>query len=189
MSLYLDLEDSLYNVVNALYPTWRVIFAYGNGPEPETPYVCIDIQKLDACGREYNSTLGTYDGMGNIETVTLQDHKASVRFEFIGKADETMQVAEMAQELQVALRSVRGYQQQALNKLALHKTLHMRRVAVKRETDTYMVYQLDALYAFTSQIKDEHDYIDATGILGIYHDAGREPDHIIESEIQINYPT
>lgn len=187
--IYQELEDALYNVVIGLFPDWRVIFAYGNGPEPQTPYAVIDVKKIDAIGREYSSTRGELNQTADkVVQVTLQDQEVKVRFELIGLADETMQLSEMVSQLQLALRTQLGYQLQAENKLSLFKLLNARRIPVKRETDVYMVYQLDSVFAYTAYLTDEGDWIDAVGITGVYHDAGREPDHIITNNIEINYP-
>lgn len=186
--IYQNLEDALYNVVEALFPTWRIIFAYGNGPEPQTPYTVIDVRKIDPVGRERLTTTGEVLLSGNIQTITHQDQEVQVRFELIGKYDDNTTLGEMVNDLQVALRSQRGFELQAANTLALHKMLSIRRIPVKRETDMYMVYQLDATFAYTAQMTDENDWIDAVGLTGVYHDAGREPDHVIINNIEINYP-
>lgn len=188
MNIYKDLEDSLYNVVESLFPDWKIQFAYTNAPEPVNPFCVIDVKKLVPIGREYNTTQGVLNQLTNkIETVSLQDHKAIVRFELIGKADENTTVSEMANQLQIGIRTEAGYYALEQNKLSLHENLSTRRIPVKRDTDMYMVYQLDATFAYTAKISDEIDWINGAGIHGQYYDAGREPDHIITSDIYINY--
>lgn len=189
MNIYKDLEDSLYNLVSELFSEWRVIFAFGNGPEPVTPYCVIDIKKLDTAGQQYTSHLGQVDPVsGDAVTVTFQDAIAQVRFEFIGKYDENTTTAEMAQQLQFAIRTPKGFELLKINRLALHGKLSTRRIPVKRETDMYMVYQLDGTFAYCSMTADGIGWIASTDITGVYHDAGREPDHVIPTHIEIITP-
>lgn len=191
MNIYQDLEDSLYKVLIGLFPDWRIIFAYTNGPEPMTPYVVIDIKKLKQVGNEYSSTLVDigFDVDDVPTTYVSIDMLAQVRFEVVGKYDQNTTTSEMAEQLQFLLRSQKGYDLQEQNRLARHGQITYRRMPLKRETDTYMLYQVEATYAYTASSTDEQDYIIATGLNGVYHDAGREPDHVINTHLEINYPT
>lgn len=189
MSTYLDLEDSLYQVLIGLFPEWRIIFAFNNGPEPVTPYAVIDVKKLDPIGREYVSTLvsidtNSPDPVGT--TTALQDFYASVRFEILGKNDTNMSASEMAHTLQAMLRTPKAYELMAKHRVALHKLVSSRRLPFKRETDMYMIYQLDCQFAYTTEATDDQDWIAGLSLDGIYHDAGREPDHVIHNHIDIN---
>lgn len=185
-NIYKDLEDSLYNFIEAMFPTWRVKFAFDNGPEVTTPYLVIDVKKLDAVGREYNSSTTYIDSENKSYTTTQQNYEAHVRFEFVGKYDLNTQLAEMAHQLEFSLRTQRGYENQRRNALSLMKYNPVRRIAVPRETDTYMYYQLDVIFGYVLSQTEEQDWMVEIGITGVYHDAGREPDHIIESTIEIN---
>ena len=188
MDIYKDLEDSVGLWVHTMFPTWRYKFAFDNGPEMETPYLVIDVRKLDAIGREYTSSSQEIDLVTSASyTTTSQDYEALVRFEFIGKfVDGTTGLGEMAHQLEFALRTQRGYEEQRRNALALRKYNPIRRIPVRRETDTYMYYQLDVTFGYVVTNTETQDYMDILGIHGVYHDAGREPDHIIESTIVIN---
>jgi hypothetical protein len=188
MNIYKDLEDSLYNVIEELFPATRIIFAYNNLPEPQTPYLVIDIKRLDQLGSEYNSTF--VDDFATAPTTTTQiDMMAKVRFEVVGLMDNDTEAAELAQNIQFALRTARGYESQARNNLARHGQITNRRMPYRKDTDMYMLYQVDANFAYTAISQDEQDYIIATDFTGVYHDAGREPDHVIINHIEINYPT
>lgn len=184
--VYKSLEDGIYDFVIALFPDWRIKFALDNGPEMQTPYLVIDVRKLQAIGREQISTETELTFDDKIYTTTIQDYEASVRFEFVGKYDVTNQLAEMAQMLEFNLRSPRGYEEQERSSLSLLKYNAVRRIPVRRDTDTYMYYQLDVTFGYSLTQTTEQDYFDTVGIHGIYHDAGREPDHIIETTIEIN---
>lgn len=188
MNLYKDLEDSIYKILIALFPTWRIIFAFTNGPEPQTPYVVIDVKKLSPIGREYISTLVSLDLAENGTTTTIQDFLSNIRFEIIGKYDDNTETSEMCQQLLNAMRTPRGYEEQARNKVALHKQPTSRRIPLKRETDMYMVYQIDYVFAYSATTQDAQDYILATSVDGVYNDAATPPDHTIETHIEINYP-
>lgn len=186
MSFYRDLEDSLYNVVNGLNPTWNVIFAFTNGPEPASPYLVIDVKQMNPIGREYLSTPTELPvGETVLKSVALQDHEAFICFDFIGKYDDQTTLGEMASTLQVQLRTQQGYELQSLNRLSLFGISNLRRTALKRETDMYMVYRLECRMAYTSYTESDVDNIEIIGIDGVYYDAGREPDHIIHTHLDI----
>lgn len=188
MNVYKDLEDSLYNVIEAMFPTARIIFAYNNLPEPQTPYIVIDVKRLDQLGSEYSSTLVDLT-IGEPNSITQMDMMAKVRFEVVGLMDNDTEAAELAQNLQLVLRSVRGQEMQAKNNLARHGQITNRRMPYRKDTDMYMLYQVDANFAYTATYEDDQDWMEALGLTGIYNDAGREPDHKITNHIQINYPT
>lgn len=186
MNIYQDLENSLYDLVIGLFPTWTIIFAYTNCDEPQTPYMAIDVKKLDPIGQQYTSYLGRVNPLtGDAITSTIQDSLAQVRFEFHGKYDDNTTTAEMAQQLELAMRTPKGFELMKLTRLALHKKMSARRIPQRRETDMYMVYQLDVTFAYCSMTVDDIDWIEFTGLTGVYYDAGREPDHIIINEIDV----
>jgi len=184
MNVYQNLEDSLYNVVEGLFPDWRTIFAFGNGPEPLTPYCVIDVKKIEPVGREYQSSLAHPDPLlpTVATTVTIQDNLTNIRLEVIGQADTNTTAAEMINLLQLGFRTQKGYELLARNKLALHGKMTTRRIPLKRETQMYMVYQLDVTFAYSVITSDDIDWIEVTSVQGTYYDAGREPDHIIVGE-------
>jgi len=186
MNIYQDLEDSVYKYVAALFPTWRVKFAYDNGPELQTPYLVIDVKNMDACGREYSSRATKLDSDLTTKTITLQNYEALVRLEFVGKYDVNTELAEMSHQLEFTLRTLRGYEEQRKNALSLMKYDPIRRIPVRRETDTFMYYQLDVVFGYVVQSVDEQGYMEIIGIDGVYHDAGREPDHVIHTHIELN---
>lgn len=185
MNIYKDLEDKLYNVIIEMFPTSRIIFAYNNIPEPATPYIVIDVKRLDQLGSEYQSTLMDVT-IGEPNNIMLIDMMAKVRFEVVGKADNDTATAELAQNIQLALRSARGYESQARNNLSRHGQITNRRMPYKRETDMYMLYQVDAMFAYTAIYEEDQDWMEALSLTGIYNDAGREPTHQIVNQILIN---
>ncbi|MNQ46918.1 hypothetical protein D3C85_607450 [compost metagenome] len=186
MNIYQDLEDSLYAVVSTLFPTWRIIFSFQNGPEPQTPYLCIDVSQLDAVGREQISSTVSVDELGDGTTTILQNYEAKVRFELIGLNDSNTTAGEMMHQLEFSFRTPASYELQRTNNLSLMRYSPVERLPLKRETDTYMFYQLDTVFGYAMRSVSEQDWIEATTVTGIYHDAGREPDHTIISTIEIS---
>lgn len=185
MSIFNDLENSLYTVVSTLFPTWRIIFPYQNGSEPQTPYLVINVMKLDALGREHNSDGVNVDQGGVGRTSTLQTYSAKVRLELIGLNDTNTTAGEMIHELDVALRSPLAYELQHANQLSLFRKSAIMRLPLKRETDVFMFFQLDTQFGYTVKYVYEQDWIEATTLYATYTDAGREPDHVITSTIEI----
>lgn len=184
MNTYKDLEDSLYNWVEAMFPDMRIKMAYDNGVELQTPYLSIDVRRMDAVGREYNSS-DTRVIEDKSYVSTRQDYQASVRFELCGKYDLNTETSELAQQLEFALRTQRGYEEQHRQRLSLMSYNPVRRIPVRRETDTYMYYQLDVTFGYAITNVEEQLWIEIIGIDGVYHDAGREPDHIIRTHTDI----
>lgn len=185
MNIYQDLEDSIYNIVNSLHPDWNILFAFTNAPEPVNPYLVIDVKKLNPCGREYNSTPTIGENGTKLIQTTIQDHEATVRFEFVGKYDDQTSVAEMASQLQMELRSAVGYELQSVNRLSLYNLTTLRRLPLPRDTDIYMIYQLDATFGYAAQFTTEQDYTRGLEGGGIYHDANEPPDYIIRTQLEI----
>jgi hypothetical protein len=186
MNIYQDLEDRVYDFVNALFPAWQVKFMYDNSTELETPYLVIDVRMFDPVGRSYTSSSQSIDDLGKSHTTTIQDYQATVRFEFVGLYDNSQELAQMAHELEFQLRTQRGYELQSQANLALMKYSPVRRMPLPRETNTYMYYQLDVVFGYALSETIEQDYMLDIGIHGVYHDAGREPTHTIETYIEIN---
>jgi hypothetical protein len=186
MNIYQSLEDSVYSFVTTIFPDWRVIFAYGNGPEPLTPYVCIDVRRLKAVGREYTSSSSFIDDNSQSFTTTTQNYEATVRFEFIGLQDVNTTLSDMVHELEFNLRTQAGYESQRLNAISLMSAAPVRRLPMMRETSTYMYYQLDVAFGYAVSNTVTQDYMVSLGINGEYDDAGREPTHIIETTLDIN---
>ncbi len=190
MNVYQDLEDCLYNVVDGLFPLWRTIFAYGNGPEPQTPYCAIDVTKIEPVGLEYTSTTTHIDPNfpDRAATVTAQDNLVRVTFVLTGVGDQNTEVSEMANALQTGFRTPKGYELLARNRLALHGKMNVVSNPQRRETQVYMQWELDCTFAYTAVSSDYVDWIEVLGITGIYHDAGREPDHIIKNKLDLTQP-
>ncbi len=186
MNVYKNLEDSLYTYVMTMFPDWRCIFAFSNGPDVQTPYLVIDVKKIDGVGREYTSSSQFITEDLQSSVTTIQNYEALVRFEFTGKYDVNTELAEMAHQFEFALRTQKGYEEQRRNALSLMRYNPLRRIPLRRDTDTYMHYQLDVVFGYVVSHTEVQDYIISLDIHGVYHDAGREPDHIIETKIEIN---
>lgn len=182
MNIYKDLEDALYSYTSTLFPalaaSGRIIFPFQNGPEPATPYLLLDVKRLDAVGREQSSHFVSVDEEDNGTSTTLQHYVADVRFEFIGKYDNNTTLGDLAQTMEMNLRTPRGYELQRANKLSLFRYEPIERVKLKRETDMYMYMQLDAQFGFSVQHVFDQDWIGEVSILrGVYHDANNPPDY------------
>lgn len=185
MNIFKNLEDSLYTLASTLFPTWRIIFPYQNGPEPETPYLVINVTHLDAIGREHNSDGVTVDEFDVGTATSVQTYNAKIRFELVGSNDTNATAGEMIHQLDLALRSPLAYELQHANNLSLFKKSAVMRLPLKRETDMFMFFQLDTQFGYTVKSVFDQDWIEATTLYAIYNDAGREPDHVITSTIEI----
>lgn len=186
MNIYQDLEDSLYNVFSTIFPTWRIIFPFQNESEPQTPYLIIDVKRIDAVGREQASGLVTLDALGETGTTTVtQNYQAKVRFEIVGLNDTNTTAGDMIHSLELNLRTPAAYELHHKNRVSLMQYSPIERLPLKRETDVYMFYQLDTEFGYSVQFVTEQDWIESTTITGVYRDAGREPTHTIVSTIEI----
>lgn len=182
MNSYQNLEDSVFNVLEGLFPDWRLIFAYYNDESPLSPYCSIDVQEIKMIGREYQSSLATPISADIATSVTIQDNMADVSFKFIGLQDHNTETSEMVNLLQLMLRTPKGYQLLAANNLALHGVTKFPRSAQKRDTDTYMVYELVCKFAFSNVIVSEIDWIETVELQGQYDGAIAEFEPIIVTQ-------
>lgn len=191
MDIYKSLEDGLYAYVSTIFPTeaaaGKIIFPFQNGPEPLTPYMLIDVKRLDASGREQTSTTVTIDEETDEGfSTTLQTYLATVRFEFIGKYENNTLLAEMAHIMELNLRTPKGYELQHANNLSLFEFKPIERVPLRRETDVYMYYQLDAVFGYSVQHIFEQDWIDSVKIVSaVYNDANQPPDYKMTHTLDI----
>jgi hypothetical protein len=190
MNIYQDLEDALYAYASALFPTLassgRIIFPFQNGPEPLTPYLLLNVRSLDAVGREQSSHFVSVDELLNGSSTTLQHYLANVRFEFVGKYDNNTTLADLAQTMEMNLRTPRGYELQRANKLSLFRYQPIERVRLKRETDMYMYYQLDVEFGFSAPHIYEQDWIEGVKVVrGVYKDANNPPDYEMITTLDI----
>lgn len=187
MNVYMDLEDSIYLSIKEMFPDWRVIQAYTNAPDQITPYVAIDVKRVEECGPGYISTLvDVTDPDGS--TVTVQDYESIVNIEFIGVSSPDQdgvqtqtEAGNMSMQLLGAFRTPKGYESLDKNKLSIFDKPTVKRIPLKRDTDMYMVWQQKWKFAFSTYTTETQDYIDSASYEGFYTDAGREPDHIIRS--------
>ena len=182
MNIYKDLEDALYAYASAILPDLaaegRIIFPFQNGPEPATPYLLLDVKRLDAVGREQSSHFVSVDELDNGTSTTLQHYIANVRFEFVGKYDNNAVLGDLAQTLEMNLRTPNGYELQRANNLSLFEYEPIERVKLRRETDTYMYMQLDTQFGFSVQHVFDQDWVGEVRILrGVYSDANNPPDY------------
>jgi hypothetical protein len=190
MTIYTSLEDALYNSVATMFPTARIIFALQNHPEPKTPYILINVLRMNPVGREETS------GYGPLQSYA-QVYEAQVVFEVIGEYESTMEVSDLAASFEFLLASPLMLEAYAVNNLSLMRRRSMERFARTRETKTYMCYQQTAFYAYavmTTQDVGQIDSVVVGGNIGteelptlapsIYRDAG-QPGHIIESTLYI----
>jgi len=178
-NIYQQLEDALYTSLISQFPNERITFPFNNAPEPQTPYIVIDVMRLDAKGREINSSLAT-DGVMTIEQV----YEAKVRFEVMGEYDDQTLVGDLAHRIEFSLRTPLFQNALRANSLSLMRADSVDRFPRKRDTKTYMCYQLPAFFAYAVTETQDVGYINDVNIEGTYTDAGREG-HIIVNEIII----
>lgn len=168
---YTDLEDRLYDLAEALLPTgFRIRFNYANAPEVVTPYLVIDISPFKKVGKSYTSS-GLND---NLELVTQTTMTSDVMFEFYGKYDNRTTLANDVMTFAASLETPKALHLMRKGRLSLMGTENVERISDPRVTDTYMIYQLRACFAFTVEISNSADPIEAVSIDGVYHDAGRD---------------
>ncbi|ALJ97518.1 hypothetical protein AU075_gp162 [Pseudomonas phage C11] len=184
--IHTELENSLYLMVKELFPDWRVIQAYTNNQEPQTPYLAIDIKRLDELGRENVSNMSDPISPSHGTIQVQQDFAAKVVFELIGKYGETASVSDMAMAITRAMRTPAGHAAQRKFNLSLFKLPSTRRVPMLRETDMYMFYQVTCEFGFSVIETTTQEFAAGADIHGVYYDAGR-PGHVIESHIDINF--
>lgn len=177
--IYKGLEDALYNVLASQFPTERISFPFNNAPEPKTPYIIIDVMRIDAIGREQTGTLTT-----NGELTVTQVYEAKVRFEVLGEYDGQTVVGDLAHKIEFSLRTPLFLEALGTNNLSLMRYKSIDRFPRKRDTKTYMCYQQEVWFSYAITVTQDVGYIDTANLEGVYNDAGREG-NIITTEINI----
>lgn len=182
MNVYKQLEDALHASFSTHFPTDRFIFPFLNAPEPQTPYVVIDIQRLDAVGMPQNN------GLTDLGVATIvQNYEAKVVIEVLGEYDNLTIVGDLAHKLEFSIRTPLFQQVLATNNLSLMRYKPVDRFPRKRDTKTYMCYQQGLYFAYSVAETQDVGYINEATVQGVYPDAGREG-HIIENDIVIQNP-
>ena len=182
MNIYKQLEDALYTSFSTHFPDDRFIFPFLNAPEPQTPYVVLDIQKIDAIGMPQDGGL-TDNGTATI----VQNYEVKVIVEILGEYDNQTVVGDLAHKIEFSIRTPLFQQVLATNNLSLMRYKPVDRFPRKRDTKTYMCYQQSLFFAYSVSETQDVGYINEATIQGVYHDAGREG-HIIENDIVIQNP-
>lgn len=177
--IYKQLEDALYASLISQFPLERITFPFNNAPEPQTPYVVIDVMRLDAVGRETNSSL-TSTGVMTI----LQVYEAKVRLEVMGEYEDQTLVGDLAHRIEFALRTPLFQNALHANSLSFMRANPVDRFPRKRDTKTYMCYQQEVFFGYAITVTQDVGYINNVNVLGVYNDAGRDG-HTIETEITI----
>lgn len=187
MTIYTSLEDGLYTSITTVLPTARVIFAMQDAPEPATPYILINVLKLDPIGRERIGGL-VVDGVVQV----AQDYEAQVVLEVIGTYENTTVTGELAHQLDFLLASPLMFEALAQNNLSLMRKRVVERFPRIRETKTYMCYQQMAYFAYSvvhNQVVDTIDTVVVGGVMdNKYFDAGREG-HVMTTDGIVVDPT
>jgi hypothetical protein len=179
MNIYQQLEDALFTAFSSQFPTERITFPFANAPEPQTPYVILDIMRLDAQGREQNSGL-TSAGVATI----LQTYEATVRIEVIGEYDNQTVIGDLSHKIEFSLRTPLFQNALLEQSLSLMRAGRVERFPRKRDTKTYMCYQQEVYFAYAVTETQDVGYINSVNIEGVYNDAGRDG-HVIVNEIII----
>lgn len=179
MNIYKQLEDALHTSFSTYFPTERFIFPFSNGPEPQTPYIVLDVQRIDPVGMAQNAGLTT-----NGVTTILQDYEIRMVVEVLGEYDDSTTVGDLAHKIEFCIRTPLFQEILAKNNLSLMRYRSVDRFPRKRDTKTYMCYQQGLYFSYSVSETQDVGYINDATIRGVYHDAGREG-HIIENDIVI----
>ena len=180
MNIYQQLEDALFTAFTSQFPTERITFPFSNAPEPQTPYVVLDIMRLDAQGREQNGGL-TSAGVATI----LQTYEATVRIEVIGEYDNQTVIGDLSHKIEFSLRTPLFQNAFHEQNLSLMRYGRVDRFPRKRDTKTYMCYQQEVIFAYAVTETQDVGYINTVDMEGVYNDAGRDG-NVIETQININ---
>lgn len=158
-----SLENNLVDLVEALYPDLTVILSFENGREPPTPYAVINVDALDAVGREVTETL-SHQTSGQEMLTTQEVYEASVAFTFIGKT--TSESANLAADFSHKLATPAVYDLLDSYSLSLMEKGPVRRVPLRRETDWYNSYVQEAKLTFAIQTENAAQVVEHVSIDG-----------------------
>ena len=165
MSIYVDLRDKLYDSLLVALPTSTIIQAYNNGPEPQTPYVVYDVVSVNEIGREYISTLVST----NTQQIISQ-YEVRVRVEFIGEqsGESNFAAAELSNNFYFDVNKTNIQETFLKNNLSYIRKDTIKRVPKKRETDWYMCYQVDLIFGYQVESRQNVDSINSVEVTSVY---------------------
>lgn len=159
MSIFTSFRESLYDSFEELFPTYQVIYSYGNNPEHKTPYILYSIDNTKNFGEEYTPTLVGSDGMQQI----VSQYTSKVTLEFIGKSDD-FTAADLANDFYFTVDYFDTQSVFYKNALSYMRKSSVRKVPKRRETVWYMSYQIDLYFGYQVEARQNTGVIESVVI-------------------------
>ena len=142
---YTDFQDRLYNVISAMFPDNLVIWANGNGTEPEEAYVSMYLINLPQVGREEVSTYAA-EISPNSDTYQLYvkvTYEALVQFSFRGTG-----AGDLAHSFSLKLNNPYFWELFTENNLSKMRQSTLRNAPQKRDTVWVEGFNQDVTFAY-----------------------------------------
>lgn len=164
MSIYLDLRNKVYDSLSAFFPTTQIIQSYTNGPEVVTPYITFDIFGIKQIGQEYISSFANEEGSQQI----VSQYEVKIRLEFVGKQEGNFSAAGLANDFYFVVDQTPSHEKFLSNNLSYLRKDNVKRIPRKRETDWYMCHQIDLIFGYQVEARQNVGIIEAVNIEADY---------------------
>lgn len=172
MSAYEDLQQAVRKLcikcLSEYFPTQAdqdelIYFSHDNGPEPDRPYVVINILGMDQKGHAVRSSLLQSD---NATFTTQASYEATVQFGFCGTSAGTL-AQEFTQRINNSVLVIDSYR---TTKLGVMRKTNVRRIPQKRDTQWIEYFNIDVVFSYVLLTKETVDYIEAVVVEDVYRD-------------------
>lgn len=169
MSIYSQLETSLYDSCVAglsnYYPNTPIIFSHGSGPEPNVPYITLQILSVEQMGRTQTATRAdpVYNEDEEITHYVLNSqghYEVTVQFSGVGS-----NAGGLTFDFHHLLNTTLVWEKFQINSLYPIRKTDVRRAPMLRETQWVERYNFDVVFTYsvsTNQTVDVIEYYTLT---------------------------
>jgi hypothetical protein len=165
-----SVEDNLYAASKLLTPSVNFVIADQNGAELKTPYCVINVIMHDQIGREseHNYVVeATPTTPCSLVAEIHETFETTVRFIFIGKANITTEASaqNQAYSFMSRLKSSTARYYFAQNNLSIMRINPLRPAPVTKETDRYVGYTVEVVFAYCLKTTETTDWFDTVNVV------------------------
>lgn len=168
MSIFTDLQDSIYDSLKPIFPDKEIVWMYLNNLEPEDSYIGLYVLEMDQVGREeYSTNVEPIDASGNYSILLSSQYEATLQVNFRGS-----EAQDLALRLNQATSNPYFWEIWDKNKLSIMRKSSLRSAPQKRDTQWVMGFNQDLTLSFAYTQKQMIDPIEK--IILVDKDTGEE---------------
>lgn len=162
MAAYSELKSALYNTISRMVPGTQVIWMYGEGTEPSSPYIGLHILSMDQIGREEVGTYANETTEGSdVYTVSVKaTYEAFVQVAFRGST-----AGDLAHDFNQSLNNPLSWLKMSENNLSKMRQSSIRNAPQLRDTKYVQAFNQDVTFAYAYNNDQEIDVIEQVIII------------------------